>query len=177
MNKKHLVILSGAGISKESGIDTFRDKDGLWKKHDALKLASIEGWNADPQASIAHRPTASSFCLSHHTKKPCVATSSPTCLDICPLSLSVQTSPHHLAPSICSTRWACSPVPLVSIFVTPTPTTLPTLATSINGYSVTTSASARTLGFMVVCRCRLLIFLIQTGFVYELYVIFSIFVM
>lgn len=33
MNKKHLVILSGAGISKESGIDTFRDKDGLWKKH------------------------------------------------------------------------------------------------------------------------------------------------
>ena len=52
MNKKHLVILSGAGISKESGIDTFRDKDGLWKKHDALKLASIEGWNTDPQAVL-----------------------------------------------------------------------------------------------------------------------------
>jgi NAD-dependent SIR2 family protein deacetylase len=32
MDKKKLVILSGAGISKESGIDTFRDKDGLWKK-------------------------------------------------------------------------------------------------------------------------------------------------
>lgn len=52
MDKKHLVILSGAGISKESGIDTFRDKDGLWKKHDALKLASIEGWNTDPQAVL-----------------------------------------------------------------------------------------------------------------------------
>ena len=52
MNKKHLVILSGAGISKESGIDTFRDKEGLWKKHDALKLASIEGWNNDPQAVL-----------------------------------------------------------------------------------------------------------------------------
>ena len=52
MNKKKLVILSGAGISKESGIDTFRDKDGLWKKHDALKLASIEGWNNDPQAVL-----------------------------------------------------------------------------------------------------------------------------
>lgn len=52
MNKKHLVILSGAGISKESGIDTFRDKDGLWKKHDALKLASIEGWNTDPQTVL-----------------------------------------------------------------------------------------------------------------------------
>lgn len=51
MDKK-LVILSGAGISKESGIDTFRDKDGLWKKHDALKLASIEGWNEDPQAVL-----------------------------------------------------------------------------------------------------------------------------
>ena len=50
--KKHLVILSGAGISKESGIDTFRDKDGLWKKHDALKLASIEGWKTDPQAVL-----------------------------------------------------------------------------------------------------------------------------
>ncbi len=52
MNKKKLVILSGAGISKESGIETFRDKDGLWKKHDALKLASIEGWNEDPQAVL-----------------------------------------------------------------------------------------------------------------------------
>ena len=50
--KKKLVILSGAGISKESGIDTFRDKDGLWKKHDALKLACIEGWNEDPQAVL-----------------------------------------------------------------------------------------------------------------------------
>ena len=50
--RKKLVILSGAGISKESGIDTFRDKDGLWKKHDALKLASIEGWNEDPQAVL-----------------------------------------------------------------------------------------------------------------------------
>jgi len=52
MDKKHLVILSGAGISKESGIDTFRDKDGLWKKHDALKLASIEGWKTDLQAVL-----------------------------------------------------------------------------------------------------------------------------
>lgn len=52
MDKKKLVILSGAGISKESGIGTFRDKDGLWKKHDALKLASIEGWNEDPQAVL-----------------------------------------------------------------------------------------------------------------------------
>ena len=52
MDKKHLVILSGAGISKESGIDTFRDKDGIWTKQDAMQLASIEGWNNDPQAVL-----------------------------------------------------------------------------------------------------------------------------
>ena len=52
MNKKKLVILSGAGISKESGINTFRDKDGIWTKQDAMQLASIEGWNNDPQAVL-----------------------------------------------------------------------------------------------------------------------------
>ena len=50
--KKKLVILSGAGISKESGIETFRDKDGVWTKKDAMKLASIEGWESDPQAVL-----------------------------------------------------------------------------------------------------------------------------
>lgn len=50
--KKKLVILSGAGISKESGIDTFRDKDGIWTKKNALEFASIEGWNNDPQAVL-----------------------------------------------------------------------------------------------------------------------------
>lgn len=52
MMKKKLVILSGAGISKESGIDTFRDKDGIWTKKDAMQLASIEGWESDPQAVL-----------------------------------------------------------------------------------------------------------------------------
>ena len=52
VNKKHLVILSGAGISKESGIDTFRDKDGIWTKKNAMQLGSIEGWNNDPQAVL-----------------------------------------------------------------------------------------------------------------------------
>ena len=50
--KKHLVILSGAGISKESGIDTFRDKDGIWTKKNAMQLACIEGWNTNPQAVL-----------------------------------------------------------------------------------------------------------------------------
>ena len=50
--KKHLVILSGAGISKESGIDTFRDKDGIWTKKNAMQLAIIEVWNTNPQAVL-----------------------------------------------------------------------------------------------------------------------------
>ncbi|GAA8912780.1 hypothetical protein HpEKA39_12840 [Helicobacter pylori] len=37
---KDLVILSGAGISAESGIKTFRDADGLWEGHDIMEVAS-----------------------------------------------------------------------------------------------------------------------------------------
>ncbi|HSI90341.1 MAG TPA: NAD-dependent deacylase [Adhaeribacter sp.] len=42
--KKKLVVLSGAGISAESGIATFRDADGLWEGHDVMAVASPEGW-------------------------------------------------------------------------------------------------------------------------------------
>lgn len=42
--KKHLVILSGAGMSAESGIKTFRDADGLWEGYDVMEVASPEGW-------------------------------------------------------------------------------------------------------------------------------------
>jgi len=67
---KKIVILSGAGISKESGINTFRDADGMWPKYDPRELASPEAlknnpekvlefynmrrqimWNADPNAA------------------------------------------------------------------------------------------------------------------------------
>ncbi len=40
---KKLVILSGAGISQESGISTFRDANGLWENHDIMEVASIQG--------------------------------------------------------------------------------------------------------------------------------------
>lgn len=39
-----IVVLTGAGISKESGIDTFRDKDGLWTRYDLEEVATIEAW-------------------------------------------------------------------------------------------------------------------------------------
>jgi NAD-dependent deacetylase len=45
--KKKIVILSGAGVSAESGINTFRDADGLWEGHDVMEVASPEGWNKD----------------------------------------------------------------------------------------------------------------------------------
>jgi NAD-dependent deacetylase len=44
MSKKKLVVLSGAGISAESGISTFRDAEGLWEGHDVMEVASPDGW-------------------------------------------------------------------------------------------------------------------------------------
>ena len=46
--KKKLVVLTGAGVSAESGISTFRDSDGLWEKFKVEDVASIEGWYKDP---------------------------------------------------------------------------------------------------------------------------------
>ncbi len=46
---KHIVVLTGAGISAESGIKTFRDADGLWEGHDVMEVASPEGWAKDPE--------------------------------------------------------------------------------------------------------------------------------
>ena len=45
--RKKLVVLTGAGISQESGIPTFRDAGGLWEGHDVMKVASPEGWATD----------------------------------------------------------------------------------------------------------------------------------
>lgn len=41
---KNVVVLSGAGISAESGIKTFRDANGLWEGHDIMEIASPQGW-------------------------------------------------------------------------------------------------------------------------------------
>lgn len=46
---QQLIILSGAGISAESGINTFRDADGLWEGHDVMEVASPLGWAENPQ--------------------------------------------------------------------------------------------------------------------------------
>lgn len=46
---KQLVVLTGAGMSAESGIKTFRDADGLWEGHDVMQVASPEGFTANPE--------------------------------------------------------------------------------------------------------------------------------
>ena len=44
-----IVFVTGAGISQESGIPTFRGKDGLWRNHDAMKLATIDAFYENPK--------------------------------------------------------------------------------------------------------------------------------
>ena len=46
---KKIVILTGAGMSVESGLKTFRDADGLWENYPVQKVATHEGWEADPE--------------------------------------------------------------------------------------------------------------------------------
>jgi len=45
MRRKRICILTGAGMSAESGIKTFRDADGLWEGHDVMEVATPEGWH------------------------------------------------------------------------------------------------------------------------------------
>jgi NAD-dependent deacetylase len=46
---KKVVFLTGAGISQESGISTFRGTEGLWKKYDPMKLASAQAFRDNPK--------------------------------------------------------------------------------------------------------------------------------
>lgn len=74
MKKKNIVVLTGAGISAESGIPTFRDANGLWEGHDVMEVASIEGWTKNPvlvqefynlrrKVALAARPNAAHLAL------------------------------------------------------------------------------------------------------------------
>lgn len=51
--KKKLVISTGAGVSAESGISTFRDSGGLWEQYDVMDVASADGFRRDP--GLIHR--------------------------------------------------------------------------------------------------------------------------
>ncbi len=51
-DKQHLVVLTGAGVSAESGLSTFRDAGGLWEGYDIMEVASPEGWDKDPETVL-----------------------------------------------------------------------------------------------------------------------------
>jgi NAD-dependent deacetylase len=50
---KNIVVLTGAGMSAQSGISTFRDSGGLWENHPVHQVASIEGWHTNPELMLA----------------------------------------------------------------------------------------------------------------------------
>lgn len=47
--KKSIAVLTGAGVSAESGLGTYRDNGGLWDNYDPMEVASIEGWMRNPE--------------------------------------------------------------------------------------------------------------------------------
>ncbi len=49
MAKKKIVVLTGAGMSAESGLKTFRDENGLWEGHDVMQVASPQGFASNPE--------------------------------------------------------------------------------------------------------------------------------
>jgi len=49
MSKKKIVVLTGAGMSAESGLKTFRDSNGLWEGHDVMEVASPQGFAKNPE--------------------------------------------------------------------------------------------------------------------------------
>ena len=78
-DSRKIVFVTGAGISQESGIPTFRGKDGHWRKHDPMKLASINAFYDDPKLIwewyedrrkniLAARPNVGHFAISKMEK-------------------------------------------------------------------------------------------------------------
>lgn len=51
-DRKRIVVITGAGISAESGLSTFRDSGGLWEGYDINEVASLEGWRKDPETVL-----------------------------------------------------------------------------------------------------------------------------
>ena len=73
--KKRIAVLTGAGVSAESGFATFRDSGGLWEQFDVMKVASDRGWREDPglvlefynqrRAQLADaKPNAAHLCIA-----------------------------------------------------------------------------------------------------------------
>ena len=62
MERKKIVVFTGAGVSQESKIPTFRDPEGLWNKHIADEVASMSGWKKNPEKVLKfHNEFAKEF--------------------------------------------------------------------------------------------------------------------
>ena|SRR6476660_1085518 len=79
MEKKKLVVLTGAGISAESGLKTFRDSDGLWEGYDINEVATATAWRRNPalvlefynarrKSVINAKPNAAHYALAELEK-------------------------------------------------------------------------------------------------------------
>ncbi len=77
---KKIVVLSGAGISAESGLKTFRDSDGLWEGYDVMEVATPEGWaknsslvldfyNMRRKAALEAQPNEAHYALAQLEEK------------------------------------------------------------------------------------------------------------
>ena len=67
---KRVVVLSGAGISAESGLQTFRGADGLWEGHRVEDVASPEGWAANPELVLEFDNQRRRASSSRHQSGP-----------------------------------------------------------------------------------------------------------
>jgi NAD-dependent deacetylase len=61
---KHLVVFTGAGISAESGISTFRDSNGLWENYDVKQVADIDSWHKNKvlMLDFYNQPSLAQVC-------------------------------------------------------------------------------------------------------------------
>ncbi len=73
---KKIVVLTGAGISAESGLATFRGADGLWEGHDIMEVASPAGWNANPDLVLDFYNKRRSQLRTVHPNKAHIALAS-----------------------------------------------------------------------------------------------------
>ncbi len=66
---KKLVVLTGAGMSAESGIQTFRDANGLWEGHDVMEVASPQGFKNNPRTSFRFLQSKKKTIINRKTKQ------------------------------------------------------------------------------------------------------------
>lgn len=67
--RKKIVVLTGAGISAESGIRTFRDSDGLWENHRIEEVATFEAWQRNRELVLYFTTSAEGSCSNANRMK------------------------------------------------------------------------------------------------------------